>query len=223
MALNLRLALTIFTIGFAAEVAGGVYLALRSVLPVSNSGFLLLLNPAFTLIALLFLWIGRHEWSELHENRVRHAHWAFALSILFFALAAVPVALPVAFPSVTLPAWFQFEFAVAIAGTFALTFVTYALVVTHLTGIGGKFLVVLAVGWGTFIAFQIGVVLSNQLPTITQLALARSLSVTAIATSITAQEVYLTVTYFLLLVAYVDAHRNVAAGHPPPRPLVPAG
>lgn len=223
MPINTRLALTIFSLGFAAEVGGGVYLALRYVLPISNRGILLLISPAFTVFALLFLWIGRHEWSELHENRVRHAHWAFGLSILFFALAALPIALPVAFPSLTLPGWFRYEFAVAIAGTFALTFVTYALVVSHLTGVGGKFLVVVAVAWGTYIAYQIGIVLSNELPTLTQQAISRTLSVGSLAAPITAEETYLTLTYLLLLIAYIDAHRTVAAGLSPaaPTPLPP--
>ena len=77
MAINLRLSLTVFKLGFAAESASG-FIALASAshqLPFH--GIIILLGPVITAIGILFLYLGRHEWNELHRTRVRYANVAF--------------------------------------------------------------------------------------------------------------------------------------------------
>ena len=91
MTVNLRLSLTVFKVGFGVESLSG-FVALASgseMLPFH--GYLLLLSPIFSAFGIVFLWIGRHEWHELHRARVGHANLAFAVSLIATAMAAAPI------------------------------------------------------------------------------------------------------------------------------------
>lgn len=214
MTVNLRLSLAVFSIGFAIQVAGDVYALAVTGTSLGNRGYLLALGPAFTLLGLLFLWVGRHEWNELHRRRVRHAHLAFLASVLFLVLAIVPLVWAVLLASTSLPAWAHLLFAIGIAGTFFLTFLTYALVVFHLIGPPAKIAVLFGLVWSAGIAILIGLALDAHLSRIVGAILQRSLAFGSILSPISILEAYLVVTYLILLAAFVHAHRRIARGAP---------
>lgn len=225
MTVNLRLSLAIFSIGFAIEGAGASYSLLTHSSQLPGGGTLLFVSPAFTVLGLLFLFIGRHEWSELHRRRVRHAHATFGLVVLFLAVAAAPIAYfgEVA-PAGDTPAWAPALFGAAIAGFLLFTYVTYALVVFHLVGGGGKVAVGLAVVWSAVIGFEVGALLSGQFGTFVLAVRNRSLSAAGIAAPVSFELSLLFGAYFLFLAAFLDAHRRVAGsqmtGAPP---VIPSG
>ena len=79
---NLRISLTILSIGFAIEGAGELYSVLSGGTFRPGTWLLLIIPTIATLVGLLFVWIGRHEWNELHRDRVRRAHVVFGLSVV---------------------------------------------------------------------------------------------------------------------------------------------
>src|SRR5208282_88920 len=132
MSTNLRISLTILSIGFAVEGGGEVYSLLTAGAFLPGTSLLFLLPAIVTLLGLLFLVIGRHEWDELHRARVRRANLIFGLSLLAGFVAGVELTLLVSYPSIGAPLWAEVVFGAA-AGAFLLgTFVTYAQLVFHL-------------------------------------------------------------------------------------------
>ncbi|MCI4350743.1 MAG: hypothetical protein L3K15_04450 [Thermoplasmata archaeon] len=223
MTVNLRLSLTIFSIGFAVEGIGSLYsfLAAGTVLPAG--GFLLYLNPVFTVIGLLFLWLGRHEWGALHRTRVGHAHRSFFLALAFLVLAIVPIAVYAYFePTSTPPNWVELEFGASIAATFLFSYVTYALIAVHLLGPGGKIAVALALLWAAVISILLGLAVSGLFPTYILVVRTGAVSPSGLAGPITSDLSWLFVSYFLFLVAFVDAHRRIVRRGTPPNRAPPS-
>ncbi|MCI4349065.1 MAG: hypothetical protein L3J93_02445 [Thermoplasmata archaeon] len=219
MTVNLRLSLTVFKIGFAAESASG-FAALASTshqLPLQ--GAFVLLNPLFTALGVLFLWIGRHEWNELHHTRVGHTNLAFAVTIVASALAAVPVGYLSLSGAPTPPLWLSLTFGAAVAVVFAVSFVTYALVAAHLTGRLGEIAMGLGLGWAILLSAAIGLVLTPQLHPIVATVLARSTNVAAILQPINLLDALLAFSYLAFFAAFADAHYRVVKGLEPPDAL----
>ena len=215
MAINLRLSLTIFKIGFAVESVSG-FLALASTsrqLPLH--GIVIFLGPAFTALGVLFLYLGRHEWNELHRTRVRYANLAFLVSLAAIALAAAPIAFLTFTGSQGSPGWLGVEFGVAVALVFAVTFVTYALVAAHLVGRLGEVAMALGLGWAAIVSAAIGLALSGQLTPIVRTIAERSAAVGPIVDPITLLDALLAFSYLAFFVAFVDAHYRVARGLDP--------
>ena len=212
MTVNLRLSLTIFKVGFAAESASG-FVALAShsqALPFH--GVLVLLGPAFTALGLLFLYLGRHEWNELHRTRVRYANAAFGVSLAAIALAAAPIAYLSLAGSGNSPGWLAAEFGIAVALVFAVTFVTYALLAAHLVGRSGEIAMGIGLGWAVLVSGAIGLAVSGQLGPIVRAVTARSASIGPIVDPITLLDALLAFSYLAFLLAFVDAHYRVARG-----------
>jgi cellulose synthase/poly-beta-1,6-N-acetylglucosamine synthase-like glycosyltransferase len=214
MTVNLRLSLAVFSVGFAIQAAGDAYALAVGNTTLGHRELLLLLGPAFTVLGLLFLWVGRHEWNELHRQRVRHAHLSFFASLVFLALAVTPLAWAAVLGYGSLPLWAHVLFAVGIAGTFSLTFLTYALTIFHLIGPAAKAAVILGFLWAVGVAFLIAAALDQRLSTIVSAVLQRSLSFGTVFSPVSALEAYLIVTYLIFLAAFVHAHRRIVRGVP---------
>lgn len=215
MTTNLRLSLTIFKIGFATESASGFVALASGSSQLPFHGLLILLGPAFTAFGVLFLWIGRHEWNELHRTRVGHANLAFAVSLLAIGLAAAPIVYLSLVGSPTPPGWVAVEFGVAVALVFGLTFVTYALVASHLVGRLGQIAMGCGLGWAALISAAIGLALSTQLNPIVRTITNRSVSIGPIFDPITLLDALLAFSYLAFFLAFVDAHYRVARGLDP--------
>lgn len=212
MPVNLRLSLSVFKVGFAAESAGGFVALLGNGQGLPFHGYLLLVTPLFSALGILFLWLGRHEWNELHRSRVGHANTAFGLSILATVLAAAPVAYLSFMGSSNPPGWVALEFGAAVALVFGVTFVTYALIASHLVGPVGQVAMALGLLWAVFISALIGLALSSQLPTIVGTIVARDLSFAPIERPIVLLDALLGFSYLAFFVAFADAHWRVARG-----------
>jgi hypothetical protein len=215
MTVNLRLSLTIFKVGFAAESAGGFVALVSGASSLPFGGLLVLLNPAFTAVGILFLWIGRHEWNELHRTRVGHANAAFAASLVATALAAAPIGFLSLEGASSPPSWLGIEFGAAIAAVFAVTFVTYALVAAHLVGRLGEVAMGIGLGWAVLLSSLIGIALAPDLAPIVKSVAARSPAVGGIFQPISLLDALLAFSYLAFLVAFADAHYRVAKGLTP--------
>ena len=215
MTRNLRRSLTVFEVGFLVESLSGFVALAGATTGLPFHGWLVVASPAFSLVGISFLWVGRHEWNGLHRTRVGHAAIAFGLSILAVALAAVPVAYLALSGDRTPPDWLSIEFGAAIAAVFAGTFVTYALVASHLVGRTGRVALVLGLGWSVAISAAIGVALAPQLRPLTHSVLARSVAVAQTLQPITLLDALLAFGYLAFFVAFADAHWRVARGLDP--------
>ncbi|MGI0070481.1 MAG: hypothetical protein ACRECT_00130 [Thermoplasmata archaeon] len=220
MTTNLRISLTILSLGFGIEGAGEAYslVSRGSFLP--GTSLLFLLPAVVTLLGLLFILIGRHEWDELHHSRVRQANLIFGLSVLAGVVAAIEVGALAYYPALGIPFWAEAVFGVT-TGAFVLgTFITYAQLVFHLVRRPSKVALVAATVWALIVSAYVGNALAGDLPAILTLIGARSLSVDALIAPVDYIASFLFVSYFLLLVAYLDAHLTVAKGltrAPPPK------
>lgn len=218
MTVNLRLSLTVFKIGFAAESASGFVALASNSSQLPLHGGLILLSPVFTVLGLLFLWIGRHEWNETHRTRVGHANLAFAINLLATALAAAPVGYLTLQGQSSPPSWIAIEFAAAVALVFAITFVTYALVAAHLVGRWGEIAMGIGLAWAAGISILIGLALASRLPVIVGVVVHRPLTVGPIFDPITLLDALLAFSYLAFFIAFADAHYRVARGLDPAPP-----
>lgn len=222
MTVNLRLSLTVFKIGFAAESANGFVALASGAGQLPFHGFLLLLSPILSAFGILFLWVGRHEWNELHRTRVGHANLAFAVSLVATALAAAPVAILSAYGGPSPPWWLGVEFGIAVALVFGVTFVTYALVASHLVGRVGRVAMAFGLGWSILISAAIGLVLAPQLTPLVHNVVARSTNLDPITQPIFLLDALLALSYLAFFVAFTDAHYRVVKGLDPDETAPPA-
>ncbi|MGP8078759.1 MAG: hypothetical protein ACLQD8_02765 [Thermoplasmata archaeon] len=214
MTTNLRVSLTILSIGFAIEGAGDVYSFVSGGKFHPGVNLLFFLPVAMTLAGLLFVWIGRHEWSELHRTRVRQAHLVFGLSVLGGVVAGAVVGLLYLEPGLGVPLWAKGLFGAAVGSLVLGTFVTYVYLVFHLVGRPSQAVLAASIAWSLVVAGLISAALAANLSTILTLVHDRKPSVPGFITPVDSLASYLFLSYFLLLAAYLDAHRKVAAGPP---------
>ena len=219
MTTNLRIALTVLAVGFAIEGSGEAYslLSRGSFLP--GTSLLFLLPALVTVLGLLFILIGRHEWDELHSARVRRANLIFGLSVATVFVAALEVALLSYYPNLGSPLWAEILFG-AMTGAFVFgTFVTYAHLVFHLVSRPSKAVLIASTVWALIVSGLVGLALARDLPTLLSLIAARSLSFESLIAPVDYLASFLFLSYFLLLIAYLDAHMTVVRG-PPTRAAV---
>jgi uncharacterized membrane protein YidH (DUF202 family) len=212
MTVNLRASLAVFSIGFAIEGIGELYAWVTQSTQLPSAGWLLAVGPAFTVLGLLFLWIGRHEWNELHHQRVKHAHRAFGLALLSLIAAAAPLGYYTALSSSPPPLWIQYEFGAAVGSLLLFSFVTYLLVVYHLLGAPGRWTVLASLIWAIGISGWAGLTIGGDLSSYIVWARSGSLNIGGLAGPLTGILAYFFLSYFLLFAAYADAHRRVARG-----------
>jgi hypothetical protein len=212
---NLRLALTVFKIGFLAESASGFFALLTGASHLPFHGYLLLLSPVFSAVGILLLYVGRHEWNEVHARRVRFVGAAFAVNLIAIGLAAVPIAyLTLTGAAATSPTW-EVVFGASVAVVFGITFVTYALVAAHLVGRSGEIAMGLGLAWSLVVSAFIGIALSPQLRPLVQSIAARSPALGTVTSPIALFDGLLGFSYLAFFAAFADAHYRVAKGLEP--------
>jgi hypothetical protein len=208
---KLRLTLGILLLGFVIEGTFEAYTYINHSYQLPYASLIFILSPFITLAGLLILWIGRFEWDEILARRFRHAHLAFVLNFMALGLAVAPVVWYGFGSGAPIPSWVESEFGAAIVASLLFTFATYVLVAFELNAGLGKALLLTAMGWASLVSIWIGRALAHELGTIVQIAQSRTLDLTPVSTSISGDESYLAVAYFLLTIAYLDAfHRSHA-------------
>jgi hypothetical protein len=212
MTLNLRLSLTIFKIGFAAESASGFAALATGATTLPFHGYVVLLGPVFTAVGLVFLWIGRHEWNTLHRARVRHAHLAFFGSLAAIILVAAPIVYLAATSPSNFPGWLGVEFGAAIALVFALTFVTYVLVASHLVDRLGGVAMGFGLAWAVGVSVLLGLELVPSLQPIVRAIRVRAPSAVPLPGPVILLDALFAFSYLAFLIAFSDAHYRVAKG-----------
>ncbi|HXW66388.1 MAG TPA: hypothetical protein VEL82_00665 [Thermoplasmata archaeon] len=214
MTTNLRISLTVLSIGFAIEGGGEAYSLLTrgSLLP--GTSLLFVIPTVITFLGLLFLLIGRHEWNELHRQRVRRANLIFVLSLLGGFIGAGEVGVLVAYPSIGEPTWALVLFGASVGSLVFGTFLTYGQLVFHLVRRPSQIALAASVVWAFIVSAYIGQSVARDLPAIVALAASRNLGFTDLVAPIDYLASFLFISYFLLLAAYVDAHFAVARGPP---------
>lgn len=216
MTTNLRVSLTILSLGFGIEGGGELASFLTHGRFQPGVSLLFVLPVAMTLAGLLFVWIGQHEWNALHRERVRAAHRIFGLSLLGAVVAAAVVALLVSEPGWGTPLWAKIVFGAATGSLVLGTFVTYALLVFHLVERPSRAALLASLGWALVVAGLVGATLAGSLGEVVALASQRTISLPSFVGPVGGLSSYLFVSYFLLLIVYVDAHRQVARREPLP-------
>jgi uncharacterized membrane protein YidH (DUF202 family) len=209
---NLRISLTVLSIGFAIEGIGEAYTRFTPGSVAPGTSLLYLLPVVLTTIGLVFVWVGRKEWNEVHLVRVRTANRVFAASLLGGVVAAVVLGLLLFVPSLGTPWWAEWLYGAAVGSLVFGTFVTYAYLVYHLVSVPGRVVVALALAWSLFISIAIAVVIAATLPSVLTLVTTQSLSIPAFVAPVDFLYSALFVSYFLLLVAFIEAHLAVARG-----------
>lgn len=212
MTINLRVSLTILSLGFAVEGAGELYSFLSRGRFHPGVNLLFVLPSVITLAGLLFVWIGQHEWNEVHRARVRQAHIVFGLSLLGAVIAGAVVGVLVLKPSLGAPLWAKGIFGAAVGSLVLGTFITYALLVFHLVPRPSRALLLASLGWALLVSGFVGGTLASNLSSLVALAADRKLAVPSFIGPVDSFASYLFVSYFLLLAAYVDAHRTILKG-----------
>jgi hypothetical protein len=215
VATNLRISLTILTVGFAAEGAAEVYSLLDPSAFLPGTSLLFLLPVVVTLLGLLFIYVGRTEWNDMHRARVRRANAVFGLSLLCGIAALAEVGLLAYYASYGIPGWAPALFGALLAAAVFGTFVVYAQLVFHLVHPPTRAVLVASLVWALIVSALVGATLATDLPTILSLIGARSLAFDSLVPPIDYLVSFLFVSYFLLLAAYVDAHVTVARGLKP--------
>jgi hypothetical protein len=210
MSTNLRISLTILSVGFAVEGGGEAYSLLTAGSFLPGTSLLFLLPAVVTLLGLLFILIGRHEWDELHRARVRRANLIFGLSLLAGFVAGIEVTLLAAYPGIGAPLWAEVVFGAAVGSFLLGTFVTYAQLVFHLVTRPSKVALVASIAWALIMSIFIAQTLAADLPSILGLIGAHSFSFEYLISPVDYLASFLFISYFLLLGAYVDAHVTVA-------------
>lgn len=223
MTANLRASLTILSIGFGIEGIGELYSLLSRGSFKPGASLLFVVPAVVTVAGLLFVWIGRHEWNEIHRARVRHAHLVFGVSLLAGVVAAGTIALLAYLPSLGVPGWAQTLFGGAV-GTLVLgTFVTYAVLIFHLVSRPNRAVLLASVVWALVVSALVGETLAANLGSLVGLVQHHTFSSPSFLAPVDTLASYLFVAYFLLLAGYVEAHRTVARGRPAvPEPTAPA-
>ena len=212
MTTNIRVSFTILSLGFAVEGAAELYSFVSRGTFRPGVTVLFVLPVAMTLAGLLFVWIGQHEWNALHRARVRQAHLVFGLSLLGALVAGAVGATLLLQPALGTPAWARATFGAAVGSLVLGTFVTYALLVFHLVPTRSKALLVASLAWALLVAGLVGAAVGENLPAVLALASHRSFTVPTFIGPVDSLASYLFVSYFLLLAAYVEAHRTIVRG-----------
>ena len=227
MTTNIRISLTILSVGFAIEGGGEAYSLLSSGAFLPGTSLVFLASTVVTLLGLLFLFLGRHEWNELHRARAARTNQIFGLSLLGGVIAGVEVAFLLVYPGYGTPWWTQLLFGAALGSLVLGTFVTYAYLVFHLVRRPSRMVLVAAALWALLVSAYIGRILAGDLPTILAAISNRSLTVDHLLAPVDYLASYLFVSYFLLFAAYLDAHTVIARGLEPATvvriPVAPGG
>lgn len=209
---NLRLSLSIFTAGFAIEAGVNAYDILSDSSKGTTGEVLFIVGVLATLLGVTFLTLGRHEWNELHRQRVHHAHLTFLVTVVLAAAAAGPVAYYAYLPSLAIPGWLAYEVGAAVGASLFFSFVLYAIIVYHLLGRTGRAILALALVAAVPVVAVVGYHIAGGLPTYLVTVRASPTKLAALIEPVLAYLSYMFLAYALFAVAFIDAHRRVAMG-----------
>ncbi|MGC2288483.1 MAG: hypothetical protein WA688_01320 [Thermoplasmata archaeon] len=226
MAPNLRLSLSIFTAGFAIEAGVNAYDILTGSSKGTTGEVLFIVGIVATLLGITFLTLGRHEWNELHHQRVRHAHVTLVVTVLLALAAAVPVAYYAYMSSVAIPNWLAYEVGAAVAASLFVSFILYAIIVYHLLGPAGRTILILALVAAVPVVGIVGYHIAGGIPEYLTTVRSSPTKLAALIEPVVAYLSYMFLAYALFAVAFIDAHRRVAKGlqsHSPDAPSPPSG
>jgi hypothetical protein len=212
MTTNLRISLTVLSLGFGIEGAGEAYSLLSSGAFLPGTSVVFLASTVVTLLGLLFLFLGRHEWNEIHRARAARTNQIFAATLAGGFIAAAEVGVLAYYPAIGTPLWAEVLFGSALASLVFGTFVTYAYLVFHLVRTPSRVVLVVSALWALAVSAYIGRVLAGDLPSVLTAIAVRSLTVDHLLSPVDYLASYLFVSYFLLFAAYLDAHSVVARG-----------
>ncbi len=216
MTANLRAALLVFLVGFTIEAVGSLYSWLTRAVGLPFGGALVYLSVGFTLVGLVFLTIGRHEWDELHHRRVAHARRLFILAALLAGAAAAAVGYYVDIaPTAAQPATLAPFVAIAVAGAYFATYLLYAVLAAHLLRPVTWVILAGALVWAGYVAYQLAVIVDQQFGTYLADLRDHTASVSGLTAPVTAELSTMFITYFLLVLAFADAHQRVVQGREP--------
>ncbi|MCI4352759.1 MAG: hypothetical protein L3K14_05145 [Thermoplasmata archaeon] len=219
MAPNLRLSLTIFTIGFAIEAGVNAYDILTGSSRGGAAGETLFIAGAVaTLLGVLFLTLGRHEWNEVHRTRVHHAHLTLLVTVLLALAAAGPIAYYAYMSAVAIPSWLAYEVGAAVGASLFLSFILYAIIVYHLLGTAGRAILILALLAAVPVVGIVGYHIAGDIPTYLTTVRSSPTKLAALIEPVVSYLSYMFLAYSLFAVAFLDAHRRVARGLEPPTP-----
>jgi len=181
------------------------------------------LGPLTTLVGFVLVWRGRHEWEELHANRVRHGHAALATAILTLGLVvAFFVGTAVTGGSTTtLPSWTPLAIAAAITIAVGSAFLGYLFIVYQLVSGAGKVLLVLATAWALVVGLLTGLAVATAFPRLLSGAHTDLWALSSYLTPLSVSTGLLFVSYFLLVGAYHEAYRRVRSRVRPPASAPP--
>ncbi len=212
MTANLRVSLAIFSAGFAIEGGVEAYTVATPGSAHPGTSLLFVIPAVCTLAGLLFVFVGRHEWNQVHRTQVRRANAVFVLSLLGGVVAGALIAVLLAYPSIGTPPWAQIVFGAAIGSLLFGTFVTYALLVFHLVGTASRAALLASIVWSFAVSAYVAAAFAGHLGTTLALISSRSFTVPSFLSPVDTLASYLFVSYFLLLAAYGEAHIVVARG-----------
>lgn len=230
MTVSTRAAVLVLTIGFLAEGIGEAYEFASKTWLSGGILWLYYLGPATTGIGFILAFVGRHEWSEQHRKHVLHAHRALAAAIaLLVGVGAAILFLSVNYATAALPADLPWILGALAAIGLASTFVSYLLIGYHITSRLGKAMLLLALLWAVIISLLAGYYVAANLGNIVSILHGDPLSLTHIVTALNFVTTVLFVSYFLLVIAFHDAYRQLLKGElpsgqtPAVRPSSPPG
>jgi hypothetical protein len=217
---NLRLSLTIFTVGFLIEAGVNGYDILTGSSKGTTGELLFVIGAIASVLGITFLTIGRHEWNELHKQRVHHAHLTFLVTVLLAIAAAGPVAYYAYMAAIGIPSWLAYEVGAAVAGSLFFSFVLYAIIVYHLLGTTGRAVLVFALIAAVPVVGIVGYHIAGGLPMYLTTVRSSPSKLAALIEPVATYLSYMFLAYGLFAVAYIDAHRRVAKGL---TPIAPGG
>jgi hypothetical protein len=205
---KLRLTLAILLLGFAINGTFETYTYINHSYPLPYAPSVFIIGPFVTLAGLLTLWIGRSDWDQPLSRRFRLAQEAFGLNVLALVLAITPVVWYGLWSDASIPSWVYGGFGAAIVVSLLFNFAIYVLVAYGLTANFGKALLLIAFGWASIVSIWTGRALAQELGTIVQIVQDRSLDFRPVSASISGIESYFALTYFMLMIAYLDAYHR---------------
>ena len=215
--IRLRIALTALSAGFALEGLGELYTLSTPGSTHVGVGVLFVLPAALAIVGLAVMWAGRSEWATVHWARAQAASRVFLASVWGGVVASGVIAILLYDPSLGMPWWAPVLFGVGLGAFVWGTTVTYAYLLFDLLSRPMRRLVVAAIAWALFVSAIVGAELAANLGAVLTLVRQPTLTIPAYFGLVDATVSWLFVTFFLLLVASIQAHISVARGRLPDR------
>lgn len=217
MTVSTRAAVLTLIIGFLIEGVGEAYELLNQTSIHGNLIWLYAIGPATTFLGFLFVFFGRHEWSETHKRHVKHGHRMLLVAIIALGGAAVATLALVTSHQGSVPSWVPWAIgAVAAFGLFS-AFLSYGLIAFHITTREGQGVLIGALAWAAAVSIALGYEVAMAFPGILRTAPSAPFSVTSYIAPLSFWTTLTFVSYFLLTAGYFLAYHNLSRG------VLPAG